>query len=264
MQKFINNVKDTWKSGCVGKLVIGFAVFFMCAICNNTIGRQSPPPAATQISLATEIPPTAQEVSATPRHSATPRATDTVAPTDTAGPSPTASDTSTITPTPTKTPTPSKTATASRTPSRTPTADATRAAYAEHVAQTASTFADYLDRFSEQNSKVADDINLLLDQDWIIETALVLSMLKNTADNFIELPAPRRCEGVARFLKQVQSETYLMADQYAKGIDEIDPNFIQSALEHQKKMNEAVRQATAENARSGCSGITPSAPTASP
>lgn len=143
-------------------------------------------------------------------------------------------------PTNTRAPNPTRTPRATRTPA--PTVD-------PYIIEAQTRFQDFMDAYLDVNTYVqmaAADTPIILDEDWRTNTALALGMLNYRADKLAELEPSPTFEKFHSYLVELAKETHLFTEAYAKGIDNLDSEWINTAAEHLNNMTELMQDATLE------------------
>ena len=147
---------------------------------------------------------------------------------------------STFTPAGTNTPIPTKTPVATRTPQ--PVVDTYRLASQEKLAGFADAFVDV----NEYMQEVANDTNLIFDEDWKTKTGLALGVLNFRVDEMAKLEPSPTYEKFHSYIIELAIETHLFTEAYAQGIDNFDSESIDRSTEHLKSMNTLMQSATVE------------------
>ena len=200
------------------------------------------------------------EATATPTTAPTATATRTPRPTRTATatrtPRPTRMPTATPTPRPTRTPRPTATPTPTRMPTATstpiPTATAIAPCEAQDVLQYRNTVVPLLDGISAAMgeigalfSQVSDNTWLLLDEDWVLETTLVLLNVWGYADEIADVSAPLFVWDVHYYILEAADHYRLYATLTLSGLEPLDVEVMTEAAEYSLQGSEALNQSHA-------------------
>ena len=152
----------------------------------------------------------------------------------------------THTPSGTNTPEPSRTPAATRTraPTRTPrpTAD-------PYITEARKKFLDYTEAYMNVNDYVqqmASDPSLIFDNNWKRKTGLALGVLNLRADELAKLEPTPKYEIFQDYLIQLATETRLMTDSFATGVDNLDSNSIERSTQHLTNMTAIMNVAADE------------------
>jgi len=154
--------------------------------------------------------------------------------------SPTASSTSTPTATPTYTATPTSSSTATS-----PT-DAS-SPYLDEVNLNLQAYQNALANASNYVQTPSTDISVLLNEDWKQNAENALNQLDEAATQLesIDNPPPEQ-EQLDMYLKSIASETHELVDNYGNGVDRLDLNAINSAINNLGNITSYLNSATAE------------------
>jgi hypothetical protein len=117
--------------------------------------------------------------------------------------------------------------------------------YATEVAAISSDYSTLLFEFSVLSEAVGEDVSLVWDENWILETATVLVGMSELNDDIRELDAPHRFEAVQVHLLTAARHIDRFVALYADGVDEMDPDKIYQATEEMNLANEAITKANA-------------------
>lgn len=153
----------------------------------------------------------------------------------------------TITPFPTITSTPNiPTVTLSPIPTLTAQATVTPDVYIISMSEKVSTYVDAYLEVVSNHQEITDDPSLFLDTDWKIKQGFALGTLELRGDEMAEVQPTPKYVTLHSIITKLASETHLFSSAYAKGIDNLDADFIYQATEHLQKMNTLLDQATTE------------------
>lgn len=162
---------------------------------------------------------------------------------------PTATDTP-ISPTATSPSTPTATPTYTATPTSSPTATSTMAASSPYLDEVNLNLQAYQNALANATNYVqtpSTDISVLLDEDWKQNAENALNQLDEAATQLenIDNPPPEQGQ-LDMYLKSIASETHELVGNYGNGMERLDLNAINSAINNLGNITSYINSATAE------------------
>ena len=179
--------------------------------------------------MATQNAPThTPTTTSTATHTAVPPTATLIPPTQTSTPVPPTS-TNTRTPIPSATPL--------------PTIEPTEQAYIGQIGNIANTYADALDGLGQQLTDAGENPALIFDQEWIIDTAAIITTIRLNNEEVRTLEPPEQYQPGQALMLEVANHLDVAMDAYIEGIDNLDVDKITQGNEALLLGNQAITNA---------------------
>ncbi len=142
---------------------------------------------------------------------------------------------------------PTPTIVITETPKATPTPEIGQVEleYISRITELGYDCADYLGSISTLSTQAGTDITLIFDDDWKLEMAIALAGIKLSCAAIDEVsPVPAGYENVQANLEAGAREYDLFVDDMIAGLDEMDPDKLDSAMVHMQQGTDYIKKAT--------------------
>ena len=120
------------------------------------------------------------------------------------------------------------------------------AVYFASLADIAGNLAEGLQSISSLSTEAANNPVLTLDEEWQLETAIVLFLLQSATDEISALDPPDSVQSIHGDLLQMASELREFVTLYTAGIDNFDADLILLATQRMAEINRLVNVASAK------------------
>lgn len=142
---------------------------------------------------------------------------------------------------PTETPappteTPKPTTTATRVPSPTPPISAEDRAYRVEIAEKIDIYTTAWTNFQDQHDQLVEVPGLRFSDDWLAETVIALTVLRQAATDLSEVDGPEKYQQVEYWLDQLGPEVGTMIDNYVIGVDDWDAKYLSRASDNVERI----------------------------
>ena len=131
-------------------------------------------------------------------------------------------------------------------PGRTNMMNSNELDYGETMVLVSETYSTALYEFSELNELAADDLTILMNNEWIESTGTVLAVISATNEVVRSVDPPDRFRSAHAEFENAAVDLDTMIDYYIEGVDDLDIDLIMTAATYLNNANVHINNANAE------------------